>query len=384
MTSDRVDVSVVLPCLNEAASVAGCVVTARGALADAGFSSEIVVCDNGSSDGSMEEARRAGAHVVREERRGYGSAMLAGIEAARGRILVLADADGSYPLEETPSFVRRVEESGALVLGSRFRGRIVPGAMPLLHRLVGSPGTRLLLRVLYGVRCSDPHCGMRAISRETFEQVRPLSRGMEFAIEMIVNAGRRSVPLVEIPIAYRTRVGESKLRTLPDGWRLLRFLALHSPTFLFLVPGLVAMAVGLAGLVLLGTADRTVGSATFSLNTLVVASLLTVTGYQIVTFGVCARAYLLGPRLGEREPALRPLQRVFTLGRGLLVSLTATAAGVGLVASVGARWLTSDFGSLSISDQRLALLGLTTAVLGLQTFFTSFFLSLFLGEDREA
>jgi glycosyltransferase involved in cell wall biosynthesis len=368
-TPDAPEVSVVMPCLNEEATVGLCVERAARALSDAGITAEIVVCDNGSTDNSADEAQRAGARVVTESRRGYGSAYMAGINASRGRMLVLADADGTYPLEDAPAFVRRVRDGGGLVMGSRFRGRILPGSMPALHRLVGSPGTRFLIRVLFGVRCSDPHCGMRAMMRETYEKLAPASRGMEFAIEMVVNAPRADVPITEIPITYAARAGESKLRALPDGWKLLRFMLVHSPTFLFLAPGLAATAAGAGGLAWLASGDRTVGNVTFSLNSMLVCALLTVAGYQVVTLGMCARAYLLVQ--DGREPG-----RLFTLERGLVAGLAATLLGLVLVARVGAHWLSSDFGRLSLGEHRLALAGLTATIVGMQTLFSSFLLSL--------
>jgi hypothetical protein len=380
MSNNDPQVSVVLPCLNERATVGECVTEALQAFEKAGVRCEVVVCDNGSTDGSATEASEAGACVVSESRRGYGSAYKAGIAATRGKVLLLADADGTYPLDEAPEFAQRAAESGGLVLGSRFGGRILPGSMPFLHRFVGSPATRLLLRVLFGVRCSDPHSGMRAMKREVFDQIEPESRGMEFAIEMVVNASRRTIPIIDLPITYRARSGESKLRALPDGWALLRFLLLHSPTFFYVGPGLSAMAVGMGLLAWLATGDRTVGSATFGVNTLVVGSLLTVVGYQTLAFGVSATVYLTAPAGGGR--ALRTsIKRLFTLERGLIVGLALLVAGFALLASVGARWIATDLGNLARQDHGIAIVGLTIAVVGLQTVFVSFFLSL-VGRDE--
>jgi hypothetical protein len=367
-------VSVVLPCLNEQGSVGVCVARAKAALEAAGIAAEVVVCDNGSTDASAEEAVAAGARVVSEPRRGYGSAYLAGIEAATGGIIVLADADATYPLEEAPTFVEAARSRDTLVMGSRFKGTILPDAMPFLHRTVGSPVTRLLLRVLFGVRCTDPHSGMRAMRRSVFDTVRPSSLGMEFAIEMVMNASRRGVPLHEIPITYHPRVGDSKLRALPDGWALVRFLLLYSPMFLYVVPGVVATALGVATLAWLLTADRAFGTVTFSLNTLVVGALLTVVGYQVVTFGICARTYLLAA--ATATPRDRALGGWFSLERGLVGGAIAVLTGIALVATVGTRWLVADLGALDRADQGLVLVGLTVAVVGVQTIFSSFLLSL--------
>ena len=365
------EVSVVFPCLNERASVAACVKEALDALGSAGIRTEVIVVDNGSTDGSAEEARAAGARVVAEWRRGYGFAVGAGVDASRGEVILIADVDGTYPLEDAPQFVRAAQERDGIVLGSRFGGKIMPGAMPTLHRMIGSPATRLLLRVLLGVRSTDPHSGMRAMRRTVFDAVRPTVGGWEFTVEMLVNATRRSVPVWEIPIAYRKRIGTSKLRALPEGWGFFRFLILHSPTFLFVVPGGIAIALGAAMLVWLSSADRTIGTVNFGINSLVVGALATIVGYQIVALGACARAYM-----AARDPMYGSKSRWFTLERGIVVGLLLVLAGIAVVASVGARWLASDFPELQRSDHGLAIVGLTAAVVGMETIFSSFFLSL--------
>lgn len=366
-------VSVVFPCLNERESIGRCVREARGALEDAGISSEVVVGDNGSTDGSGAEAEAAGARVVVEHRRGYGNAVKAAIGASRGDVVLIADADGTYPLTDAPTFVRTALEVDGIVLGSRFAGRIMPGAMPTLHRLVGSPATRLLLRVLLGVRSSDPHSGMRAMRRSVFEAVRPRAGGWEFTVEMLVNASARSVAVHEIPIDYHPRVGESKLRALPEGWGFFRFLILHSPTFLFAVPGGLGMALGVVVLAWLAVADRSVGGVTFGVNSLVVGALATILGYQVAMLGTCARA-----TMARRDPALgqSSVQRWFSLERGIVVGSLLLLGGLAIVATIGVRWLASDFAVLPRSDHGLAIIGLTTAVVGMQTIFSSFFLSL--------
>lgn len=376
MTQPAQFVSVVFPCLNERDSIGTCVKRVKKALDDAGVSGEVVVSDNGSTDGSQDEARAAGARIVNEPRRGYGNAVSAGVDASRGDVVLISDADGTYPLEEAPAFVRAALDSEAIVLGSRFAGTILPGAMPALHRLIGSPITRLLLRVLLGVRCTDPHSGMRAMRRSVFEAVRPLAGGWEFTFEMLVNASRHGVRIEEIPITFSERVGTSKLRALPEGWSFLRFMVLHSPTYLFVVPGAAAMALGMVILAWLAPADRAVGRANLGINTLVVGAMATIVGYQVVAFGVCGRSYM-------SAMYARAKRRWFTLERGIVVGTLLLLAGVGLVASIGARWLASDFGELPRSDHGIAIVGLTTAVIGMQTIFSSFFLSLLIGERRE-
>jgi hypothetical protein len=356
-------VSVIFPCLNEEESVGSCVEATRRAFNSDGLDCEVIVADNGSTDGSAQAAATAGARVVSEPRRGYGSAVSAGVAASRGEIILTADADGTYPMEEAPALARAAANGKGIVLGSRFTGNMSPGAMPYLHRVVGSPATRLLLRILFGVRGSDPHSGMRAMKRSVFEKVRPRSPGWEFTVEMLVNAKRQGVGVEEIPIDYRTRLGTSKLRALPEGWRFFRFLVLHSPAFLFVLPGTAASVAGLGLLAWLLQDDRMVGRAELGVNTLVVGALSTVVGTQVLLLGLCARAYMYGRR------------RWFSLERGILAGAVLLVAGLALVASIGIRWWAQGFVPLPRSDHGLAILGLTSAVVGMQAIFSSFFLS---------
>jgi glycosyltransferase involved in cell wall biosynthesis len=368
------DVSVIYPCLNERDSIATCVKAALAAFEGTGISCEVIVADNGSTDGSADEARAAGAVVVREERKGYGSAVCAGVDSSRGDVILVADADGTYPIEDGPAFVRAAQRRDVIVLGSRFAGRIQRGAMPFLHRVVGSPATRMLLRVLLGVKSTDPHSGMRAMKRAVFDSVRPAVRGWEFTFAQLVNASRRRVTVEEIPIDYRVRSGESKLRALPEGWKFFRFLVLHSPIFLFVIPGALSMALGTAVLVWLAPADRTVAGVNLGVNTLVVGALLAVAGYQLLCLGVCARTYIT--QLEEGSDAQLPLAGRFTLERGVVIGAVVMLVGLALVATIGARWIGLDFGVLPRSDHGIVIVGLTIALAGTQTIFSSFFLSL--------
>ncbi len=368
------DVSVVYPCLNERDSIATCVKAALAAFEGTEISCEVVVADNGSTDGSADEATAAGATVVREARRGYGAAVCAGVEASHGEVVLIADADGTYPIEDAPAFARTAHQRDVIVLGSRFAGRIQPGAMPFLHRVVGSPATRLLLRVLLGARSSDPHSGMRAMRRTVFDNVRPAVRGWEFTFAQLVNASRRGVAVEEIPIDYRVRLGTSKLRALPEGWRFFRFLVLHSPIFLFVIPGAVSMALGGAVLAWLAPADRTFFGVNLGVNSLEVGALLAVAGYQVLCLGVCARSYMR--QLEHGGDVRPPLRGRFTLERGIIVGGIVMIAGLALVAVVGARWIGLDFGVLPRGDHGIVIVGLTIALAGTQTIFSSFFLSL--------
>lgn len=369
-----VDVSVIYPCLNEHDSIATCVEAARGAFDGTGITCEIVVADNGSTDGSADEARAAGAVVVYEPRRGYGAAVCAGVDGSHGDVVLIADADGTYPIEDGPAFVRAAKERDVIVLGSRFAGRIHQGAMPFLNRVIGNPATRILLRILLGVTSSDPHSGMRAMRRTVFDAVRPAVRGWEFTFSQLVNASRRGVPVTEIPIEYRVRSGESKLRALPEGWKFFRFLVLHQPIVLFVIPGVVAMTLGAAVLGALAPADRTIFGVNLGINTLTVGALLTVAGYQLLCLGISARSYVR--RLESGSAARSALRGRFTLERGVVLGAVALVAGLVLVGTVGARWIGLDFGVLPRGDHGRVIVGLTVALVGTQTIFSSFFLSL--------
>jgi len=374
------DVSVIMPCLNEAATVASCVGKARAALTAANLAGEIVVADNGSADGSPELAAAAGARVVTAPVRGYGAAYLAGLDAARGTYLVLGDADDTYDFGAVPAFVAALRAGNDVVLGSRFRGRILPGAMPWLHRYVGNPVLSGLLSLFFGARISDAHCGLRAMTRAASDRMRLRSTGMEFASEMVAVALRHGLRVAEIPITYYPRSGESKLRSFRDGWRHLRFMLLLSPTPLFLVPGLLAVLLGLAGLFVLLPGPIHVGPLTFDFHFMFVASALAILGVQLVFLGLAAKTYARATLPERLDPWVDFLDRRFTLERGLLVGLGLAAAGIGINAWILQAWLAAGRGQLFAV--RPALLGLSLIVVGAQIVFGSFFISVLRDDGR--
>jgi glycosyltransferase involved in cell wall biosynthesis len=370
-----------MPCLNEAASVARCVATAREACQQAGINVEVVVADNGSTDGSDRLAAEAGARVVSAATRGYGAAYLAGIRESRGTLLVLGDADGTYDFGDVPAFVAALRAGHDVVVGSRLRGRILPGAMPWLHRYVGNPLLTGILRLFFGSRVTDAHCGLRAMTREAFDRLRLRTTGMEFASEMIAAASRQGLRLAEIPITYRPRLGDaSKLRSFRDGWRHLRFMLLLSPTHLFLVPGLAALALGAAGLVVLLPGPVSAFGLSFDYHFMFVASALAVLGVQLVVLGFAAKSYARKEQLDRGDRWLGLLDRWFTLERGLLLGLAVMAAGAGVNAWILASWLAEGRGALFAV--RPALVGLTGLVAGAQLVFGSFFISVVRDEAR--
>lgn len=367
-----IEVSVVMPCLNEAASVGRCVKDARDAMAAAGLSGEVVVADNGSTDGSAALAEAAGARVVQVPARGYGAAYLGGLSAARGRYLVMADADGTYPFEKVPEFIARLRQGNDLVLGSRFAGRIHPGAMPWLHRYIGNPVLTGILGLFFGQRVTDAHCGMRALTREANERMGLRTTGMEYASEMIAIAIRQGMKVAEVPIDYRPRAGESKLRSFRDGWRHLRFMLLLSPTPLFLVPGVFAMLLGFVALAALLPGPLRLGRLMFDFHFMFGASALAMLGVQLVVLGLAAKAWARS-ELHVEDRWLGWLDRWFTLERGLLAGSAVAAAGAGVAVTIVTQWLGA--GRTALFAVRPALVALTLLVVGAQLVFGSFFLS---------
>jgi len=375
---EAVIVSVVIPCLNEAESIERCVISASSALDDHGLAGEVIVVDNGSTDGSGQIAREAGARVVHETRRGYGQAYLAGLAAARGVYIVMADADLTYDFHDIPRFVDQLEDSAHFVIGNRM-ANIHPGAMPWLHRYVGNPLLTAILNLFFGTGVKDAHCGMRAIRRDALSKLDLRTTGMEFASEMVVRAAKEDLEVREIPIAYHPRHGQSKLSTFRDGWRHLRFLLVHSPTYLFVVPGLVLALLG-ALIALTVLAQFNVLGRSWDLHAMIGGSLLMIVGAQVVALGLCARAYA-AYYMGERDVWLRRMHERFRLEHGLLLGAAFVAIGLVIGGVIVAKWIGRGLGALS--EANLAVLGATFIVVGVQIFFSSFLLSI-LGLRRQA
>lgn len=369
--ADEPLVSVVIPCLNEEENIAACVGAAREAMLDAGIPGEVVVADNASEDRSAELAAAAGARVVREERRGYGSAYLAGFAAARGRYIVMGDADLTYDFNEIPRFVEHLENGADLVMGDRM-DNIKPGAMPWLHRYVGNPVLSGFLNILYKTGVRDAHCGMRAVRRSKLETLDLRTPGMEFASEMVIRAAKRGLVIEQFPIDYHPRGGESKLSTWRDGWRHLRFLLVHSPNHLFLLPGLLmtifgalVMATALAQIQVLGR--------TWDIHAEIAGALFVIVGVQVVSLGLCAHAYGMY-FMGEQDPWFDRMRARYRLEHGLALGGLTALVGFVIALVIVVQWISDGFGSL---DQgRWAILAATLLIVGIQVFFSSFLLSI--------
>jgi hypothetical protein len=370
-------VSVIIPCLNEAENIEQCVKAAWGSMRRAGVAGEVIVADNGSEDGSAELAAGAGAHVVHEPRRGYGSAYLAGFAAARGTFVLMADADLTYDFDEIPSFLRELRDGADMVIGNRMQN-IHPGAMPWLHRYIGNPLLSRFLNLLFHTGVRDAHCGMRAFRRDRLETLQLRTTGMEFASEMVVRAAKERLDIRQIPIEYHPRGGESKLSSFRDGWRHLRFLLLHSPNHLFILPGALMAAVGaLVSLTVL--AHLPVLARQWDLHTLIGGSLLLIVGAQLVSLGVCAHAYATY-FMGERDAWFDRAREHLRLEHGLMLGGATALIGLAILAAIVIDWIGRGFGSLS--QERLAIFAATLLVVGIQVVFSSFLLSI-LGLRRD-
>ncbi len=367
------EISVVIPCLNEEEAVGGVVDQAWQGIARSGKAGEVIVVDNGSTDRSAEVAAAHGAMVVREPQRGYGWAYLAGLARARGAYVVMADADGTYPLAELPVFVDALEQGADVVIGSRFRGRIHRGAMPWANRVLGNPALTGLLNLLFGARVSDAHCGMRALRRQALAVLDLHATGMELASEMVLKAVRRGLTIREVPIDYYPRTGESKLRRVPDAWRHVRLMLLYSPSWLFLAPGGAMLLVGLAGMLTLAGGPVDVFGRRWQIHAMLGLVALTLTGAQLVQLWAFARTYA-HRHLGEHDPLRERLGRLVTVERGVALGAALTLIAVGLLAWIFLPWALDGFGELR--HEYATALALCLLGLGLQTLFGSFFLGL--------
>jgi glycosyltransferase involved in cell wall biosynthesis len=364
-------VSVVIPCLNEAENIESCVTAALAAIEGMGVRGEVVVADNDSEDDSARLAELAGARVVVERRRGYGSAYLAGFAASRGEYIVMADADLTYDFQEIPRFVAALQDGAEMAIGDRM-DNIQPGAMPWLHQYIGNPILTGLLNFLFRTGISDAHCGMRAVRREVLARLDLRTTGMEFASEMVIRAAKEKLTIAEFPIEYHPRGGESKLSSFRDGWRHLRFLLVHSPNHLFILPGAVLAGLGTLIVVFVGAGLDFFGRA-WGVHALIGGALLMIVGTQVLALGLCAHAY--GTYfMGERDPWFDRMRSRFRLEHGLLLGGVFSLVGLVMGGLIVATWIAHGFGSLS--DEHLAVIAATLLIVGIQIFFSSFLLSI--------
>src|ERR1700704_478559 len=381
--SRGVEVSVVIPCLNEANSLAYCVDKAMKAFEAAGLSGEVVVADNGSTDGSIQIAEEHGAQVIRVAERGYGAALRAGIAGARGPFIIMGDADDSYDFSDVPRFVEKLREGHDIVMGNRFRGEIKPGAMPPLHKYFGNPGLTALLNTLFHAGIGDGYCGMRGFTRSLYDRLDLRSSGMEFALEMVIKSAQIGARIAEIPIVlWPDKRGRAPhLRSFRDGWRSLRFMLLYAPNWLFLLPGAALMLVGLFLVFWLLPGPRKISShVVLDIHTMIFGVIFTLLGGQILSIGAFAKVFGYVERFDRRSVSLRRVLKRVTLEAGLLLG-----GGLFLMGFAGSAWVTwqwaaSGFGELH--QIRQVLFWSMWLFLGLQVIFAAFFLSM-LGISRE-
>ena len=380
--SRTVEVSVVIPCLNEANSLAFCVDKAIHSFRTAGLSGEVVVADNGSRDGSIEIAEEHGARVVRVQEKGYGAALRAGIAAARGPFIIMGDADDSYDFTDVPRFVEKLREGNEMVMGNRFAGGIKPGAMPPLHKYFGNPGLTWLLNLLFHAKIGDSYCGMRGFTKELYTRLDVRSSGMEFALEMIIKTAQIGARMAEIPIILwpDKRGRPPHLRSFHDGWRSLRFMLLYAPNWLFVLPGAVLMVFGLVAVFWLLPGPRSITPrVTLDLHSMIFGVIFTLLGAQILSIGAFAKVFSYAERFDRGTVSLKRVLKRVTLESGLLLGGGLFLAGFAGCAWITWKWAASGFGELH--QVRQVLFWAMWLFLGVQIIFSSFFLSM-LGISR--
>jgi len=377
------DLSIILPCLNEAETLGNCILKAQKSIEALKLDGEIIVADNGSTDGSLEIAKNLGALVVHVKEKGYGNALRGGIEAATGKWILMADADDSYDFGQITPFVKKLQDGYDLVMGCRLPkggGKIMKGAMPWKHRWIGNPLLSGIGRLFFESRATDFHCGMRAFTREAYQQITPRTTGMEFASEMVIKATLQGLRIAEVPITLY-KDGRSRpphLRSWRDGWRHLRFMLLYSPTWLFLLPGVLLLLIGTAFGARLQMGSWKVGPFGFDTNTMLVCSMCQVVGLQIFFFGIFTRVFAISEGLLPKTAS--PLDRIykwFTLERGVLLGLVIFLVGLAKLIMAVLYWKGSNFGVIPYSESlRMVIPAVTFMMIGVQIIFSSFFLSI--------
>ena len=378
------ELTILMPCLNEAETLRQCILKADRFLDEQGIAGEILIADNGSSDGSREVAEEAGARVVLIPEKGYGSALMGGIESAEGTYIIMGDADDSYDFYRLSGFIEKLRDGYELVMGNRFQGGIKPGAMPFLHQYLGNPVLSALGRLFFRSPVGDFHCGLRGFSKKAIQSLNLRTTGMEFASEMIVKATLFGIKITEIPTTL-SPAGRSRpphLRTWQDGWRHLRFLLLYSPRWLFLFPGILLMLLGLGMTLLLLPGPLTAGGVTLDIHTLLYAAMAIVIGFQAIVFAVFTKVFAISEGLLPEDPRLNRLFKIIRLETGLLVGALLLTLGFSLTFYAYKSWGNQAFGPLEPTRTfRLVIPAVLSLLLGLQIVLSSFFLSV-LGMKR--
>ncbi len=378
---EELELTILMPCLNEAETLAVCIRKAQAGLAKAGVRGEVLIADNGSTDGSIEIAEGLGARVERVREKGYGNALRGGIHAARGKWILMGDSDDSYDFSDVSGFVVKLREGHELVMGCRLPvggGTIAPGAMPWKNRWIGNPSLSFLGRLFFKTPIHDFHCGMRAFSRDGYRKMDLQTTGMEFASEMVMKSQLKGLRMAEVPVTLHPdgRSRPPHLKPWRDGWRHLRFMLIYSPKWLFFVPGLVTFAVGLIGMALTLFGPLSLGGITLDVGTMVIASLAMLVGNQLLAQSFYAKVFAVGEGLLPNDPHFARLFRRWNLETGLVIGAVLTLTGFGILAWAVGIWGSVRFGTLDTgSNLRRLIPGATLTGLGLQTIFSSFHLS---------
>jgi glycosyltransferase involved in cell wall biosynthesis len=376
---EAIELSIVMPCLNEAETLAVCVKKAKAFIAEHGLVGEVIVADNGSTDGSQQIANALGARIVHVPARGYGAALIGGIEAAKGKFVAMGDADDSYDFGGLMPFVEQLREGADLVMGNRFQGGIAEGAMPPLHRYLGNPVLSFLGRTFFGIPVGDFHCGLRAFNRDSIRELGLTAPGMEFASEMVVKAAIEKLDIREVPTTLEPdgRSRPPHLRTWRDGWRHLRFLLIFAPKFLFLYPGVALALAGLAGVVGLIGGDVHVGGIQFGVHTMIFAAMAVLMGSQLIGLSVMARRYGTIAGMWPESGLMRRVRNWFSVERACILGGLMLAGGLAGAVAATMNWAAHDFGQLNPTElMRLTIPSMVLGCVGLQMVVTAFFIGL--------
>ena len=379
MTATGIELSILMPCLNEAETLAMCVRKAQAFLVASGIAGEVIVADNGSTDGSRQIANALGARLVGVETRGYGAALIGGIAAARGRYVVMGDADDSYDFSALMPFVLALRDGAELVMGNRFQGGIAPGAMPPLHRYLGNPMLSFLGRRFFRSAIGDFHCGLRGFDRAVIAGLGLRASGMEFASEMVVKAVLHRLDIRQVPTTLSPdgRTRPPHLRTWRDGWRHLRFLLTYAPRFLFVYPGMAAAGVGAAGVATLATGGVRLNGIELSATTMLFAAMSMLLGSQLIGFGVLARLHGVAGGLWPTSATVEQFRRGFSVERGCIAGGAIAMSGLTGAAMLVAQWSRAGFGAMEpLAMMRLAIPAVLATLLGVQLVFVSFLIGL--------
>jgi glycosyltransferase involved in cell wall biosynthesis len=370
-----IEVSVVLPCLDEEASIGACVEKIQGVFSEQKIDGEIIVVDNGSKDRSVSivQSKYPDVRLMTEPERGYGAALRRGIDSARGKYVIIGDADGTYDFLEIPKFIDLLRRGDDLVMGSRLKGKILPGAMTWSHLHLGNPILSGALKLFFGGNVSDSHCGLRGFTKAAYDEMGLRTTGMEFASEMVIHSLIKKLKIAEVPITYYPRQGKSKLLGFRDAWRHVRFMLIYSPGYLFLLPGVALFLASLAATVRLAFGPLELFGRPWDIHVMVLTSMFTFLGWQIILLGLAAKSYAHAVSL-PLGPAAKKMLSVLTLERSLALGLALIVLGVLVFGYVFYIWARSNFGGLT--QVKALLLCLTFIVMGVQTIFTSFFRSL--------